>query len=704
MTRQRIVFFTVALALLPTALPAQADSAVAQLSSPAARVMHRLRTEGVPGEAGFVLRSFGGDWTRREQEELADSLTAFIIRTPHNDEQSRLAAFETLVAAVSAEGHGFPFERASPWLLQIAESGASGYVQNAVFAIALVLPDRTEALVSLETLARQSGESADLAVRYLATRFGEPGLAAIQQLHREGSAGTPAAERVIAYASLQDAQEMSELTTLNSRADSAVAEPSAVAARVMLRQRLGGGSGRALFILRGFLDAWTTEHQDAVADSLTAFVINHTDDDGFESRRAALSVLVLSGRADGYGTPYRGAGERLRQIAERGDARVAGSALAAIAHLADSTEALRIAEDLARYPGDAPSSPATLGTPAARVMHQLRTEGILSQPGFVLRGLRGEWTRRQQEELADSLTAYVISRTPSTSRPTHLAAFETLTAAMSTEGFGVPFERGSHWLKQIAEQGAGDFVQRAVAAVATLQSDSTVAFAVLEDLARHPGPAAEFAVEQIAASVGQKPRAEAAIQRLYREGSAGTPRARRMIHYDLQQGAADHGESRPALAVLRGVGGGWTRQQQDALADSLTAFITTDGGNHESVRRAVLTLSLASRAEGDGTPYPGAGERLRRIAAHGYVFAQGGVLYAIAQLPDSSEALRIFEDLARSPEEVAGHAVYWLERRFGTSGLDALRRIHIEGSAGNPRARYSVSSIARQRGWVEPNR
>lgn len=361
-------YASLALALLPEDLPAQADSSAAPLASPAVRVMQRLRADGVPGEAGFALRGFRGEWTIRQQDELADSLTAFILSRPTpvgRDDDAGIAAFETLFAATLAEGYGVPYRNAGIWMKRIAESDGSGYVNNAVSTIALALPDRREARLLLEDLARHPGPAATYAVQHLASAFGEPGVDAVRQLHAQGSAGTPEARRIADYVVRHGGTDRSAAPEFPTQADTSAEAATAWAAHVMRRIRIEGVSGPALFVLRSFRGEWTRQQQDAVADSLAAFVIDRRPDDRFESISPALGTLSLAARADGYGTPYAGAGERLRRIVESDAVGFSGGAMNAILHLADSTETLRILEYLARSPG--PSAELAVQQLEARV-------------------------------------------------------------------------------------------------------------------------------------------------------------------------------------------------------------------------------------------------------------------------------------------------------------------------------------------------
>jgi hypothetical protein len=313
--------------------------------------MQRLRTDGVPGEAGFVLRGFRGEWTLRQQNELADSLTAFILdANAAVGGDARVAAFETLFAATGTEGYGVPFKDAFIWLKVIAERDAPGFVQSAVWTIAYALPDRTLARLLLADIALHPGPAAVYAVQYLASQFGEPGVEELRRLHAAGSAGTPAARRMIDYIASNGAPQRFDPSTWPTEADTSAATATALALAVMRRVRIEGASAPALFALRSFRGAWTRGQQDEIADSLVAFLLDPHEHDRFESHQSARQVLLFAGWAEGYGTPYAGTGERLHRLAKSENATIAAGALFPLQHLADTAEAVRIFEDLARDP------------------------------------------------------------------------------------------------------------------------------------------------------------------------------------------------------------------------------------------------------------------------------------------------------------------------------------------------------------------
>jgi hypothetical protein len=370
-----------AIGVLADELRAQADSSVAPLSSPAVRVMQRLRTDGVPGEAGFVLRGFRGEWTLRQQNELADSLTAFILdANPAVSEDARLAAFETLFAATGTEGYGVPFKDAFIWLKVIAESDASGFVHSAVSTITYALPDRTLARRLLADIALHPGPAAVYAVQYLASHFGEPGVAELRRLHTASSAGTPTARRMIGYVVTHGAPRPFDPSTRPTEADTSAAAATSLALEVMRWVRINAVGGHALFALRSFDGAWTRRQQDEIADSLVAFLIDPHEDDRFESQQSARHVLLFAGGAEGYGTPYAGAGERLRRIAKSEDPTIAAGALFPLQHFADTADAVRIIEDLARDPRPIAANAvsaleSSLGERGLEALRRLHAEG-----------------------------------------------------------------------------------------------------------------------------------------------------------------------------------------------------------------------------------------------------------------------------------------------------------------------------------------
>jgi hypothetical protein len=111
-------------------------------------------------------------------------------------------------------------------------------------------------------------------------------------------------------------------------------------ARVMQGVRADGAIGKARLVLRQVDRAATTFERDALADSLTAYLLQHGE--SMREQETGLSIFLVlanAGATAGAGTPYRGAAARLTRIAEESH-RYVGGALAALAQLDDRREGI----------------------------------------------------------------------------------------------------------------------------------------------------------------------------------------------------------------------------------------------------------------------------------------------------------------------------------------------------------------------------
>lgn len=161
-----------------------------------------------------------------------------------------------------------------------------------------------------------------------------------------------------------------------------------------------------------------------------------------------------------------------------------------------------------------------------------------------------------------------------------------------------------------------------------------------------------------------------------------------------------HGTAGDAVGILRQVDSTWSRQYLDALADSLAAFALTEENSDErraAVTYAVLALAQSGAAEGRGTPYAGAGDRLLRIAEESKALA-GGALMSVAQLANRSEAMLKLRRLAVEDDRLAASAVDKLERYGGPEGIRVLAELYRDRSV-NPGARTLLDRIADKRNW-----
>lgn len=120
------------------------------------------------------------------------------------------------------------------------------------------------------------------------------------------------------------------------------------AGRVMSILRANGSVGTAVRTLRMAHEAATDLVVDALADSLTEFIIAEAGNPELhDARSRARDALGASGWLEGEGKPYGGAGVRLIRVAAA-DVTLAGGALYYVSILADQDEAIKRLSDFAR--------------------------------------------------------------------------------------------------------------------------------------------------------------------------------------------------------------------------------------------------------------------------------------------------------------------------------------------------------------------
>ena len=174
----------ISLLLAPLGVSAQVspDSGVPTASALAAAVWSR----GGNLILQRVLRQMDGPVSRARLDELADSLTAFAIRTdPDSIGVAAISvALNALGAAAVSRGAGIPYAGAAPRLMRIAEQGKSGG-SGALYFISR-LPDRQEAMRLLKYSAALDRPGAMAAVRYLDDSMGPEGKAALKLLYERG--------------------------------------------------------------------------------------------------------------------------------------------------------------------------------------------------------------------------------------------------------------------------------------------------------------------------------------------------------------------------------------------------------------------------------------------------------------------------------------------------------------------------------------
>ncbi len=173
-------------------------SAVAQGREPlsGAKVMTTLRTAGRTGPVGRTLRQMDGPVSRAVQDELADSLVAFVLETRANPGPIG-GPLDQIVDALSWSalafgGEDVPYAGAGERLIRIAcavDRKAAG-----ILGIIADLPDRQEALTRLEGFAKSSRRTAYNAIPHL-ERMGPDGLAVLRTLWQQEAVTEPRARQ-----------------------------------------------------------------------------------------------------------------------------------------------------------------------------------------------------------------------------------------------------------------------------------------------------------------------------------------------------------------------------------------------------------------------------------------------------------------------------------------------------------------------------
>jgi hypothetical protein len=159
------------------------------------------------------------------------------------------------------------------------------------------------------------------------------------------------------------------------------------------------------------------------------------------------------------------------------------------------------------------------------------------------------------------------------------------------------------------------------------------------------------------------------------------------------------GESGAALAILTQTRGPRSKQDLDAVADTLTEIAASLPGDDVTAVRtrnaARQTILLAGIGK-SGTPYPGAAARLLQIAERSN---SGGALWGLTQLPNKTESLGYLRKVATSDSKIAYAAVGHLARDTGPEGLAILRDLYRRGLITEPRARDEAATAAHVHGW-----
>jgi hypothetical protein len=110
---------------------------------------------------------------------------------------------------------------------------------------------------------------------------------------------------------------------LNAQNQSATTQDAVVTMRLL---RSEGHVGQAVQVMRASDSVASTAAADAIADSLTAFVLSYTTvHEWVPEVQVAVRALGTAGLARGAGRPYTGALERLMLIIDRSTAPMAGA-------------------------------------------------------------------------------------------------------------------------------------------------------------------------------------------------------------------------------------------------------------------------------------------------------------------------------------------------------------------------------------------
>jgi hypothetical protein len=171
----------------------------------ASAAMASLRAQGHPGAAGRVLRQYLGPIDRQTLDELADSLTQFVIEAAPREATRDAAgkALDAIAFAAGASGEGTPYEGAGSRLMQIAQADVP--IAGAALYWLTTLPNKQEAVERLSVVARSpaDGAVAYTAISLLYDLMGPDGLAEIRRLYISGQVtNLTARSQVEAFAQL----------------------------------------------------------------------------------------------------------------------------------------------------------------------------------------------------------------------------------------------------------------------------------------------------------------------------------------------------------------------------------------------------------------------------------------------------------------------------------------------------------------------
>jgi len=176
-------------------LPAQPPT------SRAARIARDVRAGDVRasvalGEAVGILTQRDRSYPESELDAVADSLVVIALMFPGDSAKAvntRGRAMAAIMRAGTALNSGTPYKGAASRLRRIA-LGGRGVGASAVFGLTR-LPDRSEALRELATVARSNVRTARVAVEFLATDMDDAGVQVLKELHDASEVTEPSAQK-----------------------------------------------------------------------------------------------------------------------------------------------------------------------------------------------------------------------------------------------------------------------------------------------------------------------------------------------------------------------------------------------------------------------------------------------------------------------------------------------------------------------------
>lgn len=159
------------------------------------QVMQSLREKGSVGHAQRTLMQIDGPVPRGVQDELADSMVAYVSAVARRGSTDDANAVLSIVHALSLSGmrgmSGTPYAGAGERLLQLAHSVDLTTGARIVYALS-ELVDQTEARARLRTFATSAHPAAYIAIEHLA-RMEPEGVVVLRELWEKQAVTEPKA-------------------------------------------------------------------------------------------------------------------------------------------------------------------------------------------------------------------------------------------------------------------------------------------------------------------------------------------------------------------------------------------------------------------------------------------------------------------------------------------------------------------------------